>query len=176
MIKIEKLTVIKKEESYIAYFQSLHGTKCLNLLNSTALKILDIFEKKYHSLTGNILAGSGISIDHVYLIKEANEIISYLEINKKRYQASLEEILPLALEMGVVIFIDEELLEQDYQFSDEHEAEVQILINQEIKSVNQYRMQTLLNAISEAVSEEKYEVAADLRDEILSYKNDKLNQ
>jgi len=171
MIEIENITIIKEDKFHIVYIQTLKGSVHFKISTVGAMRIQNSFRNDYHSLAANIISNSGISIDTFYLIQKNNHIISYLRVNGKKFISSLEETISLAIEFGAKLFIDQSLLQEEYQYSKEHEEEVDMLVLQSFEQEKKVHMNTLIEAITKAIEEERYEAAAILRDQILSIEN-----
>lgn len=168
MIKIDHITVFNEGMYHHLFCETGKGTFNCHIHPSLAMRIQSFFNSSINSVS--TILQQIISLDFAdkkcFLIQENQEIVAKLILGNKIYQSSLEEILPLAMELNADLYLASHLCTQDYVFNQAHEDEVMDLYLEEKNFFEQQKIKRLQDDIKHAVSYEQYEYAAFLRDKI----------
>ncbi|MGL4563306.1 MAG: UvrB/UvrC motif-containing protein [Brevinema sp.] len=175
MIKIEFITVLNEAMQYLVLFESKCGSYECYIDSWLAKKIDFILRNLDQSVLNSVISSFNVSDRQCFVKKDKNNIVCELLLNQKKYISSLEEILPIALELQANIFMDQEFFQNDYIYNESHEKEVQEMLVSAEYYFQQSKIKELHKEIEDAVHKEQYEYAALLRDKIQLLEQDKNN-
>ncbi|MGL4560777.1 MAG: UvrB/UvrC motif-containing protein [Brevinema sp.] len=175
MIKIECMTVLNEAMQHLVLFESECGSYECYVDSWLAKKIDFILQNLHQSVLNSVISSLNVSNRQCFVKKDENKMVCELLLNQKKYVSSLEQILPIALELQADIFMDQEFFQNDYIYNESHEKEVQEMIVSEEYYFQQSKIKELHKEIEDAVHKEQYEYAALLRDKIQLLEQDKNN-
>ncbi|MGL4676196.1 MAG: UvrB/UvrC motif-containing protein [Brevinema sp.] len=160
MVFVESITVILEEEQYILYCQTAGACCCQKITTDFAEYLTKILGKQktfYSKLLDKMSFIRCVLENHQQAI---------LESTQKSDQGTWEEILPIAVEMNVPIFIHTDLLVVDYTPNTEHEQFVDEILTQEQRYDHSNKIKRMMESLTQAVIDERFEDAASIRDQI----------
>lgn len=165
MVKVKNLSIIREESSYLLFFETDKGDCSIMISKSDYLRMEDAFAHK-SSVLGQIICDTGIPLKECSIIWNGKLTIAKLHSKDRVYESVLQDILPVVVELDIPMYIASNLLHRDYNFDMEHEEQVRMMVEEELLYWESKKIETLMQEIQCAVSEERYEEAAVLRDKI----------
>lgn len=165
MVKVTNLSIIREEHSYVLFFQTEEGDCSIMISKSDYLRMEEAFAHK-SSVLGQIVRDTAIHVESCRIIWNGKLTIAKFYTKDRVYESVLQDILPVAVELNLPIYIDSNLLERDYGFDIEHEEQVRIMVEEELIYWKSKKIETLMYEIQNAIADERYEEAAILRDQI----------
>ncbi|MGL5956589.1 MAG: UvrB/UvrC motif-containing protein [Brevinema sp.] len=168
MILVESITVILEEKQYIFYCQTVEGCYYQKITTDFAEHLSNILsnQKTFYSKLLDRMEFTRC------IIKNNNSVI--LESAQKSDQGTWEEVLPIAIEMNVPIFIHQDLLIVDYTLDKEHQQFVDEMLIQEQQYDRSNRIKKMMESLTQAVVDERFEDAASIRDQINQFSHKKV--
>ncbi|MGL4367104.1 MAG: hypothetical protein ACRCTQ_02310 [Brevinemataceae bacterium] len=166
ILSVDNISVIKEEYNYNLYIQTAQGTFSRNLDPQDALSVKIVLENSISSIFAKIISDVGVTFEQCCIFLEDFSMMSSLKKGDTYYTSFLAEVLPLAIELNVPLFIDKILISDDYKHDPSHEAQVAYMLEKETYYWESCALQFLKEEVEKAVHEERYEEAARLMDKI----------
>ncbi len=161
MILVDNVTVISEEDSYVIYCNTGSGIYFQNVDSEFAGKVTDALNGR-KSFYGSVLDGALFTSCCLHG-KDKAVLKTVANITKGTWA----EVIPVAMELKIPIYISPELLVQELDPNDsEHEAFVAELIKQEELFDQSNQIKKMMQQMTQAVEDERFEEAALLRDKI----------
>ena len=166
--------VLRPSDSYALVLQEVNGTRKLALIiGALEAQAIRMAQLKYHTprpftheLMLNVLATAGVNINEGVIYKVTNGVYySYLSFTCSDGEEFIEDarttdVVSLSMREGFPIYVTEELLEAEQLRNISADGSVYSV------PVNVVDLETLEQAMKDAVKQENYERASQLRDEI----------
>ncbi|MGL4388425.1 MAG: hypothetical protein ACRCTJ_03430 [Brevinema sp.] len=163
IVKIERITVLKESKQYVILFQAQCGMFEFYVDMVVGKNLESVLYGNQQSVLNQIMNSFDSSERLCKIKKIGYDVMASLTINGKIYSSSLEEILPIALEINAMIFIDDALFQNDYNYDKAHEQEVEVMLHREAIACQNARLREYQKEIENAIYKEQYEYAAILR-------------
>ena len=163
MILIEYINIILEDSDCIIYFQTSEGVFHHKITSDFAEQLSESLKDK--------MSFSNSSIDikdkeqkFCLLSKSNGKMKAILHTTESNIFNTWEEALLIALNKNIPIFLEKDLLMSDYVVEAEHELFVSELINQAKKFHTSSQIKDVIQNMTLAVNEERYEDAKKLKE------------
>lgn len=161
MVLVEQIHVMNEDSKHILYFQTEKGFYSQTINNNLADKITGIINNRDNKNSHLISSSSNCT-----LLKGQ---IAMVDTNGSQQKNTWEESLPVALESGFPIYVESQLLYNDFCCENqEHQAFVDELIREEQLFDKSMKIKKYIQQLVQAIEDERFEDAALLRDKMES--------
>ena len=172
MIFVEYINIIFEDSECIIYFQTSEGAFHHKITSVFAEQLNESLKDKT-SLYNDSSNNSSIDIkdkdpNFCVLSKSNGNINAILHTTEPNSFNTWEEALLIALNKNMPIFLEKDLLMNDYVVEAEHELLVAELVDQAEKFHKSSHIKNVIQNMAVAVGEERYEDAKELKEKLES--------
>ena len=172
MILVEYINIIFEDSDCVIYFQTAEGAFYHKITSNFAEQLKESLKDKT-SLYNDLMNNGSIDIkekdqNFCLLSKPNGKMKAVLQTLEPSSFNTWQEGLLIALNNNMLIFLDRELLMNDYVVEAEHELLVSELINQAEKFHKSSHIKDVIQNMALAASEERYEDAKKLKEKLES--------
>ncbi|MGL4394401.1 MAG: UvrB/UvrC motif-containing protein [Brevinema sp.] len=165
-ISVDQISILIESNQYVILFRSACGIYEHRVDMVLGKRVEALLNRSSESTLSQIMNSLDVSECLCRIKKSEQPAIAELQINGEVHSGTINEILPLAIEMGASFEIDVQCCLLDYVFDPYHEREVELMVYRETMSFMNTRLKEVEEQIANAVEEEQYEYAAQLRDQM----------